>query len=104
MKDLKQPQDHRCGRLLNGGIPCDLTKLPRCQAKSKTSGTRCKQPAMKGKRVCRFHGGMSPGAPKGNKHAWKHGLYTAEALSQSKRVRDLINEARRTLGEMNEIG
>jgi hypothetical protein len=25
-----------------------------------------------------MHGGLSPGAPKGNKNAFKHGRYTAE--------------------------
>jgi uncharacterized protein YjcR len=26
---------------------------------------------------CRMHGGTSPGAPKGNRNAWKHGKYSA---------------------------
>ena len=30
---------------------------------------------------CRMHGGMSPGAPKGNKNALKHGHYTAKAIA-----------------------
>ena len=38
---------------------------PRCAAKSKRSGMQCKAPAIKGKRVCRMHGGKSPGAPCG---------------------------------------
>ena len=29
---------------------------------------------------CRMHGGPSPGAPKGNRNAFKHGRYTAEAI------------------------
>lgn len=32
-----------------------------CGAKSKRSGEQCRQPAIKGKRVCRFHGGLSTG-------------------------------------------
>ena len=28
--------------------------------------------------VCRMHGGKFPGAPKGNRNAWKHGHYSAE--------------------------
>jgi hypothetical protein len=39
---------------------------------------------------CRMHGGMSPGAPKGNKHALKHGRYTAEAISRRRELRDLL--------------
>jgi uncharacterized protein YjcR len=29
----------------------------------------------------KMHGGKSPGAPKGNKNALKHGWYTAEAIA-----------------------
>jgi hypothetical protein len=32
-----------------------------CTAKSKRSGTRCQAPAVKGKFVCRMHGGKSAG-------------------------------------------
>ena len=34
-KNNDQPQEPRLGRVKNGGIPCDITKLPRCQAKPK---------------------------------------------------------------------
>lgn len=30
---------------------------------------------------CRMHGGTSPGAPKGNRNAWKHGQYSAETVA-----------------------
>jgi len=36
-------------------------KTPRCQARSKRHGGQCGAPAMRGKRVCRFHGGKSTG-------------------------------------------
>ena len=41
---------------LGGRITC-----PRCQAMSKHSRTQCQKPAIKGKRVCRTHGGKSTG-------------------------------------------
>jgi hypothetical protein len=42
-------------------------------------------PAMKNGR-CRMHGGPSPGAPKGNRNAFKHGLYTADAIARRKEI------------------
>lgn len=35
---------------------------------------------MPGKRRCKHHGGASPGAPKGNKNAFRHGLYSDALL------------------------
>lgn len=40
------------------------SKLRQCQAKKKRTGDPCRQPAMKGKRVCRMHGGYSQGPRK----------------------------------------
>jgi hypothetical protein len=37
------------------------TKVPRCQAKSKRSAVQCRKAAMRGKKVCRTHGGASTG-------------------------------------------
>ena len=37
------------------------TNVPRCQARSKRSGEQCRKPAMRGKSVCRTHGGASTG-------------------------------------------
>jgi hypothetical protein len=42
--------------LAGGRIRC-----PRCQALSRRSQLQCKKPALKGKRVCGFHGGKSTG-------------------------------------------
>ena len=39
---------------------------------------------------CRMHGGPSPGAPKGNKNALKHGRYTAEAAARRREVAAII--------------
>jgi uncharacterized protein YjcR len=45
-----------------------------------------------------MHGGANgSGAPKGNRNALKHGLYTREHLEQRKAVNDLIREARRRI-------
>lgn len=61
---------------------------PRCLARTR-SGTACQLPAMKGKRRCRLHGGLNPGAPKGNRNAWKHGR-------RSKAFRDALAQLRAT--------
>jgi uncharacterized protein YjcR len=43
---------------------------------------------------CRMHGGTSPGAPKGNRNAWKHGFYSR----QWKELRSLAKLATEQLG------
>ena len=37
------------------------TPVPRCQAKSKRSQEQCRKAAIRGKQVCRVHGGVSTG-------------------------------------------
>lgn len=41
-----------------------------------------------------MHGGLSPGAPKGNRNALKHGRYTAEAIAARRKVAHLIRAMR----------
>ena len=60
----------------------------RCGARTR-KGSRCRSPAMPNGR-CRMHGGLSPGAPKGNRNALKHGRYTAEAVSHRRELATLI--------------
>ena len=63
---------HQRASMMRSKLPMHLT--PRCGARTR-SGNSCRAPAMPNGR-CRMHGGLSPGAPKGNKNALKHGLYT----------------------------
>ena len=46
-----------------------------CGAKTR-SGKPCQNKPIAGKKRCRLHGGLSPGAPKGNKNNLKHGIYS----------------------------
>ena len=47
--------------------------------------------------------GASGGAPKGNRNALKHGLYTAEGLALKREIQALAQMARETLAAI-EIG
>ena len=46
---------------LNIRLFSQSNEVPRCQAKSKRSGVQCRKAAMRGKKVCRTHGGASTG-------------------------------------------
>jgi hypothetical protein len=37
-----------------------------------------------------MHGGKAPGAAKGNRHAFKHGLYGADAVAERRELMALI--------------
>jgi len=66
----------------------------RCGAKSR-SGKPCRSPAVTGKKRCRMHGGAAgSGAPRGNKNALKHGLYTREAIEERQQLRALLRQSR----------
>lgn len=73
---------------------------PRCTAKSKRSGVRCKAPAVRGKRVCRMHGARG-GAPKGKAHGrYRHGQFTCEAIERRAAIALLIRLSRLTAADM----
>jgi hypothetical protein len=47
--------------------------------------------AIRGPNRCRLHGGLSPGAPKGEKNGnYSNGDWTAEAIEERKWLRKLI--------------
>jgi glucans biosynthesis protein len=68
------------------GVPC-------CGARTRAGGS-CMGPAMPNGR-CRMHGGKSPGAPKGNRNAWKHGMRSAAAREWRRQLRELIAESKK---------
>jgi hypothetical protein len=69
-----------------------MLSSPRCGAKTRNGGA-CRSPAVHGKKRCRMHGGApGSGAPKGNKNALKHGLFTKEAIEQRKQQEALEQE------------
>jgi hypothetical protein len=81
------------------------SKLPmhrsrRCGARTR-SGRRCQSPAMPNGR-CRMHGGLSPGPPKGNSNAFKHGRYTADAIANRREIATLLRAMRALVGTTGE--
>lgn len=116
-KKMNEPQGkrfkkHPFGWLINGNPPCDIRSLPRCQAKAKSTGKRCGNPAMKGKRVCWIHGGKSTGpkTAKGLEHSrkanFKTGYYSREAVAERRYMSQLLRESRGLLKQiaMCELG
>ena len=63
---------------------------PRCGAKTR-GGTPCHSPPMAGRKRCRLHGGLSPGAPRGSRNGnFRQGDWTLEAIAERKWVRSLV--------------
>ena len=73
---------------------------PRCGAQTRTSGA-CRSPAVHGKKRCGMHGGsQGSGAPRANRNARKHGLFTRDAIVERRQIRALLGEAQKLLEEM----
>ena len=59
--------------------------------------TACRAPAMRGKSVCRLHGGKG-GGPRGERNgAYWTGRYTAEAKAERQATRALLRGLRRLI-------
>jgi uncharacterized protein YjcR len=80
--------------------PGPMTSSPRCGAQTR-SAKPCRSPAVRGKKRCRMHGGApGSGAPRGNQNAYKHGLYTQDAIAQRRQIQDLLRQSRKLLSDM----
>jgi len=69
-----------------------LKDARRCGARTRQRRP-CQGMAMANGR-CRMHGGGSPGAPKGNRNAWKHGYYSGESADMRRALRALLSSAK----------
>jgi hypothetical protein len=49
-----------------------------------------------------MHGGRTTGAPKGNRNAFKHGRYSAEAIAGRHKIRELVR-AMRALARQEQV-
>jgi hypothetical protein len=48
-----------------------------------------------------MHGGAAgTGAPRGNKNALKHGVYTREAIAKRRQIQNLIGQSRLVIKEL----
>jgi hypothetical protein len=74
--------------------------VAQCTAKSKRSKRQCLKWAVRGKRVCSMHGGLSKGpktkAGKENarRAALRHGGHTQEARAMHQEAMDLIRQSK----------
>jgi hypothetical protein len=68
----------------------NLRCAARCGAKTR-AGLPCQRPALRGRRRCRLHGGLSPGALCGAKNGnFRTGDWTAEAIEERKWLRSVV--------------
>lgn len=67
--------------------------MQRCKARSKRTGKRCRNPAVRGYSVCRMHGARggpktSEGTLRCKQAPLKHGFYTAESISERNQLKE----------------
>jgi len=86
--------------MFNRNIPSIEEGEPRtCGARLRQGGT-CVLPPAAGKRRCFQHGGArGSGAQTDNRNALKHGLYTREAIAESRAINALIRDCLATMRE-----
>ena len=83
---------------MNSVLPMHLS--PRCSARSKRTGERCRAPAVTGWSVCRFHG-AGGGGPKGKRNGnYKHDLFTREAVQMRRTISALVRASRQLLADL----
>ena len=84
---------------MNSKLPMHMS--PRCSARSKRTGQRCRAPTVSGWTVCRFHG-AGGGGPKGKRNGnYKHGLFTAENLHMRRAISALVRTSRQSLADLS---
>lgn len=99
------PREPRRGWLKNGNPVGDFMTAPRCGARTRAGGC-CRCPAVKGRRRCRLHGGLSTGArtaaglARCRQAATKHGFYSQAQKAERRATRMLIRHGRALLERM----
>jgi hypothetical protein len=68
----------------------NLRRAPRCGALTRAR-TACQRPALRGRKRCRLHGALSPGAPRGHENGnFRNGNWTADAIEERRWLRSLV--------------
>ena len=99
-------EPRQCG-LKNGNPSGDPASAPRCGANTRR-GTPCQCPAMRGKRRCRLHGGLSTGprTPEGRERCrqarLKSGYWSAEARAERRLVREAMRQFKKLCETLDE--
>ncbi len=78
---------------MNQAVVARLQRLrgaPRCGALNR-AGRPCQCPAICGRTRCRIHGGLSPGAPRGEGNGnFKNGYWTGEAVEERRWAKEMV--------------
>lgn len=86
-------QDRLTRQLLN------IRAAPRCGAKTRAGGA-CQCPAIRGRKRCRIHGGLSSGAPRGEQNGnFRDGFWTCEAVQERQWANELVKLYVKAAGE-----
>jgi len=68
----------------------NIRTAQRCGARTRAGGA-CQCPAIRSRKRCRLHGGLSTGAPKGRGNGnYKDGTFTAEAIEERQWLRSIV--------------
>jgi hypothetical protein len=68
----------------------NMRDAPRCGARTRAGG-QCQCPAIRGRKRCRIHGGLSPGAPRGKQNGnFKDGSWTCEAEQERRWAKEML--------------
>lgn len=71
-----------------------MHRSPRCTAHSKRTGDPCRNPAVRGWRVCRMHGARSGSKAGPDANAFRHGMRTAKVASERRAMNELLRLCR----------
>jgi hypothetical protein len=73
-----------------------LCHVSQCGAKTRAE-TPCQRPPVQGRKRCRLHGGLSPGAPRGSWNGnYTNGEWTTEAIEERRWLRSLVQDFAKT--------